>query len=118
MLSNALTLAAFTSAGFFIIYNKLPLRIKMLMIRYDLITDFLALMLTYIVFGGTVTALIAAALVSIIISILLHIAKYPNDYIWLSDTLTNVSQLIQEGKNVMKNLNQKYVGIKDNTQKV
>jgi len=113
MLSNAIALAALTCAGFYMIYNKLPPRMKAVFVKYDLLTDVSALMLTYVLLGGTVTALIASALVSIVVSMLLHIAKFPNDYIWLTDSLAKVKGLLDSFKDMMKGLNQKYVDINE-----
>lgn len=113
MLSNAVALAALTCAGFYMIYNKLPPRMKAVFVKYDLLTDVSALMLTYVLLGGTLTALIASALVSIVVSMLLHVAKFPNDYVWLTDSLAKVKELLKSFKDMMKGLNQKYVNVNE-----
>jgi len=113
MISNAITLAALTSAAFFILYKKLPRKAKRLVVKYNLVSDVLSLLATYVIFGGTVTALIAAALVSLVMSIMLHIANHPDDYLWLTDTIKVAKQYIDEGKKQLVELNKRYVNIKD-----
>ena len=71
MLTSGLSLAVLTCSGFYLIYTKLPARIKQWMVKHSLITDITACVLTYTLFGGTITALFAAAFTGIIISILL-----------------------------------------------
>lgn len=73
MLTSGLALAILTSTGFYLIYMKLPARVKAWMVKHSLLTDFVACVLTYMLFGGTVTALFASAFVGIIISIMLAI---------------------------------------------
>jgi len=113
MISNAITLAALTSVGFLLIYKKLPRNFRHLVVKYNLVFDILALIATYIVFGGTVTALIAAALVSIVVSVMLHIAAHPSDYCWLFDMFASVRNVIGQCKEQMKQLNQKYLDMKE-----
>lgn len=112
MLSNAITLAALTSAGFFMIYKKLPPKAQALIVKYNLVSDIAALLLTYVIFGGTVTALIAAALVSLVASMMLHIASHPDDFLWLKDMIDSVKDLLEEGKEMLKKANGKYVDLK------
>lgn len=109
MLSNGIALAALTCAGLYMIYIKLPRKVRLILLKFDLFTDIAALVFTYFMFGGTVTALIAASLVSIAVSVLLHIAKHPDDYVWLHDILKTFSGLMDQFKMFMKDLNTKYV---------
>lgn len=113
MLSNAITLAALTSVGFFLIYKKMPRNARKLVVKYNLVSDVLALLATYIIFGGTVTALIAAALVSVVSSIMLHIANHPDDYLWLTDSIKIARQYIDQAKQHMIEMNKKYVHLKE-----
>jgi hypothetical protein len=71
MLVTGFSLAVLTCAGFWLIYVKLPQRIKNFMVKHSLFTDMVACFLTYALFGGTLTALFAAAFTGIFISILL-----------------------------------------------
>ena len=73
MLTTGLALAVLTSTGFYMIYNKLPGWARRWMVKHSLLTDVTACVLTYILMGGTLTALFAAAFVGIIISIMLAI---------------------------------------------
>jgi hypothetical protein len=71
MLTTGFALAVITSTGFYVIYTKLPSWIKGWMLKHSLITDVVACVFTYALFGGTVTALFAAAFVGLFVSMLL-----------------------------------------------
>lgn len=95
MLSSGLALAVLTSTGFYLIYTKLPGWAKKWMIKHSLLTDVVACVLTYVLFGGTVTALFAAAFVGIIISLMLAILN--NEV-----TAEAVDRLVAKAKTVQK----------------
>lgn len=76
MIFNAFALATVTFAGMVLLYMKLPKWTKKLLLRGDILTDALAAGLTYMFLGGTATALIAAGLVGIAVSITLSFAKH------------------------------------------
>ena len=71
MITTGISLAVLTCTGFWLIYTKLPDRLKSWMVKHALLTDVIACVFTYTLFGGTIIALFAAAFVGIIISILL-----------------------------------------------
>ena len=75
MLTTALTLSLLTTGGFLAIYYKLPKSIKKLILKFPLITDITALGAAYLILGGTLTALTAAAMSGLSVSVLLLIAK-------------------------------------------
>ena len=85
MLTSALSLAIATTAAATIVFNKLPRKIRRFLVKHSLFTDFLALISTYLLLGSTLTALMAAALVGLLTSALLHIANNPDDYLYLYD---------------------------------
>jgi hypothetical protein len=85
MLFNGLILATMTTVGFLWIYRRLPRRVRKWIERHDLLTDAFALLLTYMLLGGTLTALFAASLVGLMVSALLYIAKNPEDFQILFD---------------------------------
>jgi hypothetical protein len=109
MISNAITLAALTTVGGYLVYRKLPARAKHLINKYTLLTDVFALIGTYALFGGTVTALIAGAIVSILVSALLHIANHPDDFAWLFDMLKQVRQTLDDTKVWLLSMNTTYL---------
>ena len=74
MIGTALTLAILTTAGFLIIYLKLPQSVKNFIQKHTLMTDGVALVAVYLLLGGTLTALIAASMCGLFISVLLYIA--------------------------------------------
>lgn len=75
MIADGLSLAVLTTIGFVIVYTKLPKFICRFFERFSLLTDILALVLTYMLFGRTLTALFAAAFTGLFVSGLLKIAN-------------------------------------------
>jgi multisubunit Na+/H+ antiporter MnhB subunit len=87
MLFNAGVLAIATTTGFYLIYSKLPRRLRRFLEKHSLLTDLIACILTYMFLGGTLVALLAAALVGIMISMLLHISNNPDDFMYIFDAI-------------------------------
>ena len=77
MISTGLSLAVLTATGFYMIYRKLPGSVRRFLHRHPLLTDSIACLLTYSLFGGTLVALFAAAWVGVIVSIMLAITSNP-----------------------------------------
>ena len=71
MITTGLALAGLTGTAFYLIYKKLPRKIRNFMKKHVLLTDGIACLLTYMLFGGTLVALFAAAWLGLIISIML-----------------------------------------------
>lgn len=74
MIFNAFALAIVTFIGMALLYRKLPGWIKKMLLKGDILTDALAAGVTYMFLGGTATALIAAGLVGIAVSVSLTFA--------------------------------------------
>ena len=70
---NAAILSAFTTLGFLLIYIKTPRRWKDFIVRHSLFFDALAALLTYLLFGSTVTSLLAAAITGCLTTALLYL---------------------------------------------
>ena len=77
MIFTGFTLACLTGTAFWLLYKKLPARIKRFMQKHVLVTDAIACFLTYSLFGGTLTALFASAWLGIIVTVLLSLTKNP-----------------------------------------
>lgn len=108
MLANAMSIAVLVTAGFFMLYQKLPRNIRRWIVKYSLITDFIAMVVTYYMFGGTVTALMAGAIVDVMVSAMLHIANHPQDFEWLFDTFKVIRQMMDKVQVYLKDLNDSY----------
>ena len=80
MIGTALTLAALTTGGFLAIFYKLPVRLKKFIIKHPLTTDITTLGVAYLILGGTLTALMAAAMSGLFVSALLFFAKNQERY--------------------------------------
>lgn len=115
MMANALSIAVLVTSGFILLYNKLPRNIRRFITKYSLLTDFLCMVTTYWMFGGTVTALMAGAIVDVMISALLHIANHPNDFEWLFDALKAVKDLLDKARSMLSELNNRYKSTKSQT---
>jgi len=76
MIFNAFALATVTFIGMVLLYRKLPGWMKKMLLKGDILTDALAAGVTYMFLGGTATALIAAGLVGIVVSMTLSYAKH------------------------------------------
>lgn len=85
MIGNAFALAAVSTAGFVIIYKKLPRKVRRYIEKFSLATDLLAAIAVYALLGGTLTALMAGAFVCVFVSILLHVANHKEDFLYLYD---------------------------------
>jgi len=76
LLTTALTLSILTTGGFIAIYLKLPKNLKTAIKKYPLATDIATLSMAYVLLGGTLTALIAASMSGLLVSILLLLSKH------------------------------------------
>lgn len=96
MLTTGITLGLMTGIGFFLLYRKLPGRLKKFMCKHILFTDALACALTYCLFGGTIIGLFAAAFCGIAISIVLNLVNRKEVNELLEKTYQQSSELWRE----------------------
>lgn len=89
-------------------FKKMPRNVQRWITKHNLLVDLMCMMLTYWTLGGTVTALIAGALVDIIISGMLHVAQHPEDFVWLFDLIGKVKQTFAEMGSKLKGWNEEY----------
>ena len=108
MLSNAAALAILTTGGFAIVFNKLPRKVRKFILKHSLAADIVALLLTYVLLGGTLTALTAAALVGLMTSALIHIQNHRSEYEWLFDFGDAVKDKLNSFKQFMLEKGREY----------
>lgn len=108
MVSNAVSLAVLTTAGAVVIYNKLPRKVRRFLKKYSLLTDVFAMLAVYSVMGSTVTALFASALCGLMISVMLHIANNPDDFLYLYDLKDYIKEKLNEVKGVINEYGREY----------
>src|SRR5690348_707599 len=108
MMSTAVALAAMVSASMYFCYQKLPRNVRKFILKHSLFVDFLAMVVTFFLLGGTLTALIAGAIVDLMVSLMLHIANHPEDYEFLFDAMKAVKELINTAKDKLKQANESY----------
>ncbi len=114
MITNALTMATLATAGFYLLYKKLPRNVRRYIVKYSLLVDFLAMLATYLLFGGGITALMAGAIVDIMISAMLHVANHPQDFVWFFDTVENCKKLVEQVRVKLAEFNEAYKAKKAN----
>lgn len=108
MISQAIALSLVTFGGFFIIYSKLPAKVKEFIKNHSLLTDITTLGAAYVLLGGTLTALFAAALVGLITSTALYIGNNKEDFQYLWDAKDMIIKYAQVAKGYLKNLGEAY----------
>lgn len=108
MLSNALAISIMVTGSFLFLYQKMPPSVRAFIVKYSIIADVLAMVSTYWMFGGTVTALMAGAMVDLMISALLYIANHPQDFSFLFDIIEMMKGLVEKGRAALADMNAKY----------
>lgn len=108
MLSTAAALATLTTVACVIVYKKLPRKVRKIIEKHSLLTDLFVLLFTYMFLGGTITALIAAGIVSIIVSGLLEIANHPNQYLYIYDFCNIVQDKLSQVKISLNEYGEQY----------
>lgn len=83
MVSNAFILAIATTGGFLLVYSKLPKKMRRFIEKHALMADAFALFMTYLLLGGTLTALTAGAMTGLMVSGLLHVSQNKEDFAYL-----------------------------------
>ncbi len=78
MLVEATVLGAASTAGFGLTWTRIPAQAKQFCLDHPLLTDVIATWLTYELLGGTLTALMAAGFVSIVVSVILYLLNHLN----------------------------------------
>jgi len=76
MITEAAILGSASAVGFGLTYTRVPDWVKEFCLKHPLMTDVVATYLTYEILGGTLTALMAAGIVSVLVSILLYLLNY------------------------------------------
>lgn len=80
LVANAVVLGSVTTIGGILLYLRLPSWLKRLIMRFSVVADVGAAILTYFVFGETATALLAAGIVGCMTSAILWFAsQLPQD---------------------------------------
>lgn len=97
MLFNACILAIVTFIGGCLVWRKLPRRVRRWLQKQDLITDVIMLCLAYLALGGTLTALLAASLVGVMVSVALYVANHPEQFGWLFQSIELVTASVKDG---------------------
>jgi hypothetical protein len=101
-------LAVMTTVGFYLIYSKLPRRVRKFLEKHSLMSDLIACILTYTLLGGTLTALFASALVGIMTSLLLLIAQHPENFLYIFDFMNFVKRNLSSMTNGLNTYGAQY----------
>jgi Ca2+/Na+ antiporter len=114
MVLTGLFLAVITGVGFWFIFRKLPRWARRFLRKHVLFTDATACILTYLLFGGTLTALFAAAWMGVMVSIILAITNHPTLASLAEDFSDTVSTKSEEAIEwIAQTMAEKNAGLKD-----
>ena len=108
MLLDGMVLGTLTSFGMWLIYKKLPPHVRAWLERHNLVTDFAMFLGVYWLYGGTLTALFAAAISGIEVSAYLEVKNHPDDYLWLYAGADRVNKELSGMRRWLKNVNESY----------
>lgn len=104
MIVTGFALAVLTVGGMYLIYAKLPSRVKRFLQKHSLFTDLLACVLTYMLFGGTLIALFAAAFAGILVSIMLALMENPKTSYLVTQFFVKMGEAKDQFINFIANL--------------
>ena len=107
-MSTAFALALLTTTGCYIVYKKLPRKVRRFLEKHSLMTDIGTLIAVYMILGGTLTALMAGAMCGIFVSVLLHVANNEEDFLYLYDLRDFVRQKAAEAKLALNTYGETY----------
>jgi hypothetical protein len=71
-------------------------------------SDIIAFLLTYLLMGGTMTAIFAGIIVSLLTHSLLYIVANPNDFLYIPDFLSVVKSNLEKLKDTLKEVGTEY----------
>ena len=75
MIFNAIVLSVVTFIGMALLFYKLPVSVRKTILKFDLFADIACAVVVYLFLGGTATAIIAAGLVGIYVSVALSMSR-------------------------------------------
>lgn len=104
MLSNSIALACLVTAGITLLYQKLPRKVRRVILKFGLLSDLIAFVATFYLLGGTITAMIAGSLVGIFVSVFIYIGQNPDDFVILWD----LKKLLKKKLEALKKLSKEY----------
>jgi len=108
MLSVGLALGTMSFFAAILVYLKMPRRTRKWIEKHYLFTDFISMILVYVVLGGTLTALIASAWCAILISAALEVAHNKEDYLFLYHFKDQTVKSMGGLKGYLKTINEEY----------
>jgi hypothetical protein len=77
LIVDSMVLAAITATGFWLIFKKLPLKVRLWLNNHLLVTRMGCAVLTYTLLGGTLHALFAAAWLDLFATVMMHLYSKP-----------------------------------------
>ena len=95
MLTTGLVLAGLTVGGFYMIYRKLPNKVKQFFINRPLFTDAVGACFTYVLFAGTAVGIMAAAWAGLILSFMIAARKNPFIMGWVQTAKEKLTDLFK-----------------------
>jgi hypothetical protein len=96
MVLEGLSLAVLTSGGLYLVYQALPLSVRLFIMRHQFMTRAGCAVFTYALFGGTLTALFAAAWLDLLVGTLLALSSKPETAAIMEALKHRISQMRQQ----------------------
>jgi hypothetical protein len=83
MLLVSLIMGLATFLAFMLAWIKLPYGLRKFLVRHSTLTDLTATVLSYLLHGQTATAILAAGIVAVSVSVCLKISEKSEEYEWV-----------------------------------
>lgn len=90
---EGLSLATLSAGALYLVWNALPISVRVFLRKHTLFTRAACLIGTYTIFGGTLTALFAAAWLDLIIGTLLHLSNNPKTAAIMERMASKITEL-------------------------
>jgi len=108
MVGTATSLALLSTAGVVAIFTKLPKSVQKFMVDHALLTDFVSLIVVYVVLGGTLTALFASAIAGLLISGALHVLNHKEEFAFVFDLADAVGYGLKRAQEALTDFSAQY----------
>jgi hypothetical protein len=108
MISQALALSILTFAGFYMIFDRLPDKVKQFTFDHQLIANIALTVGTYALLGGTLTALFAAAVVDLMVRTSFYISNHRESFQYLYDFCNVLKDKFQQFQVMLQEYGKQY----------
>lgn len=108
MLVSGMVLGFMTLGGCYVMYKRLPSGLKQFCQRHPLLVDLLLAGAFYSIMGPTLVAHVAAATMSLGAMGLLHMARHPQDFEFVTDSIEAAKQQFSNALDKLRQINEEH----------